>query len=106
MRILQHKRGNIFQRDNASIYICPKYKIYLSKIQNIFVKNTNFICPKYKIYLSNMRILQHKSGNIFQRDNASIYICPNTKYICPKYKIYLSKIPILFVQNTKYICPK
>ena len=51
--------------------------------QNIFVQNTKCTCPNYKIYLSKKQniFVQHdnspaqkESGNIFDGDNASIFV--------------------------------
>ena len=38
----------------SSKCICPKYKMYFSKIQNVFVQIGKCICPNWKMYSSNL----------------------------------------------------
>ena len=32
-------------------YVCPKFKVYLSKFKYVFVQIVNGICPDYKMYV-------------------------------------------------------
>ena len=91
-------------------FICPNHKLYLSKLQNIFVQTTNCICPNCKMYLSKLQnvfvqiIIAWLSvlGPGYQsreREFAGVplevAIC---KFICPNHKVYLSKLQNVFVQ--------
>ena len=69
-------------------YICSNCKIYLSKLQNVFVQIAKCICPKCKMYLSKLQ-------NVFVQI---------AKCICPNWKKVLSKLQNVFVQIAKCIC--
>ena len=77
--------------------------MYLSKIQNVFVRNKKCICPNWKMYLSKLENVFH---TISTNHLAHLSFISNlsSKCICPKYKMYSSKIQNVFVQNTKCIC--
>ena len=84
------KLGTVF----SGKCICPNLELYLSKMRNVFV---------WKMYLS-------KIGNVLVRNENSICLknvfVQIEKCICPKWEMYLSKMRNVFVQNGKCICPK
>ena len=86
----------------SSKCICPKYKMYLSEIQNVFVRNTKCICPNWKMYSSKLENVFH---TISTNHLAHLSFISNlsSKCICPKYKMYSSKIQNVFVLIRKYI---
>ena len=58
-------------RIHPNEHICPNFKMYLSKLQNVFVQIAQYICPNCKMYLS-------KLPNVFVQ--IAKCICPNCKH--------------------------
>ena len=56
---------NIYIFVKISTNIFPNCKIYLSKLQNIFVQIAKYNCQNYQIYLSKLQIYLSKLQNIF-----------------------------------------
>ena len=70
--------------------IYPNCKMYLLKLQNVFVHITKYICPNCSMHLFKML-------NVFVQ-----IVCWS---ICPNYEMCLSKLHIVNDQISKCICP-
>ena len=70
------------------MFICLNYKVYLSKLQSVFVKTTKCICQNYKVNLSKLQCV----------------FVQTTRCIFQNYKVYLSKLQSVFVKTTKCMC--
>ena len=69
---------------------CHNFKMYLSKLKNVFATISKCICPNWKMYFS-------KFENVFVQ---------SAKCISHNLKMYLSKVQNIFVTISKCICPK
>ena len=91
-----YRKGLLWQLQNVFVQIAKKY---LSKLQNVFVQITECICQSYKMFLSQLQSVSVKN----YCDNYKILFVQISERICQSYKMFLSNICLLFWSNYFYV---